>query len=251
MKRELLCLAGAGILCCSPSSASASTVFDFRSTSNGGNVGDWFDESFIGSGTVDGLTMYGAAFSVFDQPQPDLFAPVVGFDYYSFYPAIFNFTNGSSDLGIGVFDSFRRSTQLDVGELMSFIFESPVAVKSVTLQVFFKTASDGQGGPVGFQEDQVRIDYGNDFAIFDSPYDFTTGNPTTYTIDFDDLGFNSPILLPGEYLNLIPTFGDGFRLQSIEVVETPVPETTSFLGVSGLILAGLLAHRSKAKTAQS
>jgi hypothetical protein len=218
------CVAAALLLslAVTPGSFAALVTFDFRSTSNGGNVGDAFDGAPSASGTVSGLTIMG------EVTQPMSGSPE------------FNFTSGSASLGIGVNSDIPgdRPTQIDVDEQLAFTFNQVVDIRSITLQAFFLTADDGMGGPVSNEDDAVFVFIGGSADLIVSPVMFHTGDPTTYTIDIPNEGFSSTILHINDALTLAPTTGDGFRLQSITVETVPEPAIIGALGVVLAVLSG-------------
>jgi hypothetical protein len=193
-------------------------TFDFRANFAGGNVGDSFDGSTSGSATIDGVTINGSVTAPGGAP--------------------FNINFGSADLGIGV-NSGRgdRPTQIDVSEVVAFDFDTLLDIQSITLQVFFLSSSDGQGGPVATHDDAISITIGGETHNIVSPVIFQAGDSTFYTIDIGSV-FSNTILNPGEELVLAPSAGDGLRLRSIEVGTVTTPEAGSSCQLLGLALAG-------------
>lgn len=189
-------------------------TFDFRSSAAGGNVGDAFQAMQAATAAVDGLSITG-----------DVSQPITG-------RREFNFTSGSSDLGIGIrSDAGARNNQIDVGEAARFTFDRPVRVDAITLQVFFLTASDGVGGPVSQENDAIEVALGANSKTIASPYNFSPPNPSTFTIELAAQGFATQILNAGEVLALAPTAGDGVRLRSIAITQIPEP-TSLAMGVA-------------------
>jgi hypothetical protein len=220
-------LAAAVVAVC-PSLAGAVT-FDFRSSAADGNVGDAFQAMQAASAAVDGVTITG-----------EVSQPTTG-------RREFNFTSGSSDLGIGIrSDSGARNNQIDVGEAARFTFDKVVRVDAITLQVFFLTASDGVGGPIAQENDAVEVALGAGAKTIASPYNFSPPNPSTFTIDLAAQGFATQILGAGEVLALAPTAGDGVRLRSIAV--TQIPEPTSFAMGAAAAAAMIAVRRQRTRS---
>jgi hypothetical protein len=204
----------------------APITYDFRSTAEGGNVGDAFDGLLSASAAVSGVTINGIV------TEPNL------------VPREFNFNNGSDDLGMGVnSDADARPTQIEVGEAVSFSFDQLVRVREVTLQVFFLTASDGVGGPVAQENDEIDITIAGSTVTVASPVNFDPSMPSTYTIDISSQGFPSTLLNLGQTLELAPSRGDGVRLFSITVEQVPEPGPLALAGMAACGLAAVMLRR--------
>lgn len=215
------------------STAAPPVTFDFRSTANGGNVGDAFNGQRVATVAVGGLSLTGR-----------VSAPDAG-------RREFSFNDGSADLGIGVrSDAGTRNTQIDPLEEVRFNFDRTVAVNSITLQVFFLSTSDGQGGPVSPEGDKIDLALGGNTIGVASPLNFSPPNPSTYTIDVSTLGFASTHLAVGDALRLAPTAGDGVRLQSITVQEIPEPASVVCCGLCVAALARLGRQRRRRLAAE-
>lgn len=201
-----------------PQAIAAPITYDFRSTFAGGNVGDTFDGGLGAGAAVDGVIISGTVTQpIFGDPE-------------------FNFNSGSDDLGIGINSDFDdRPTQIEVGEASSFSFDQLVRIQSITLQVFFLTASDGVGGPVALENDEIDITIAGITVTVPSPVNFDPSMPSTYTIDISSQGFPSTTLNLGQTLDLALSRGDGIRLRSITIQQIPEPGS---LALAGLAVCG-------------